>query len=164
MRIGITGSRDINGSVGDKIRDALVRNEADEYVFGGAPGVDTIALNLVCNMCPVSKRMVIVPFSVKSIKDWEAREAIKACATDVIELNLDDEYIVDEKEPYRRRNEALVIGKTTFKTTVCPETNIIAHYGIDKLLAFWNGCARSGTYMTMNIAKKAGIPVEVINV
>ena len=34
----------------------------------------------------------------------------------------------------------------------------------DKMIAFWTGEEISGTYMTMNIAKKEGKPLEVIDI
>jgi len=35
----------------------------------------------------------------------------------------------------------------------------------DKLIAFWNGHKQySGTYMTINIAKKMGVPITIINI
>lgn len=145
MKVAISGVRDISPHdlpVIEGIVSDILFEKPEEIFFGGARGVDTVALAAACAILQGSrppKLTVIVP---KRLKDqpFEAQEWIKECADEVIELKAARLDI----EAYRRRNMELIRRA-------------------DGLVAFWDGRS-GGTGMTIELAHEAGIPVEVIEI
>lgn len=134
MKYGFTGSR--KGIELTKIKEVLDRFNLTKY--------DTIITGACVGIdAQVSKlakeyecnQLVIVPFD-QSKTDKSVFENI-GVNDGVIYLTIGTDY--------RDRNELIVKNS-------------------DKLIAFWDGNKRSGTWMTMNIAKRKGIPMEIIRI
>tara|TARA_Y100000310_G_C20571682_1_gene758371 strand:+ start:196 stop:669 length:474 start_codon:yes stop_codon:yes gene_type:complete len=116
-------------------------SKVEKIYFGGAEGVDTemlVRCGKLKNVVPYKKKLIaIVPNTIKDQPEF-AQKAIEEYADSVIELKnpitQDDGY-----KSYRRRNEELV--------KKC-----------DELYAFpaKKSHNRSGTWMTIRIAQKAG--------
>lgn len=145
MNIAVSGIRDLSPHdlpVIEGVISDIIFERPEELFFGGARGTDTVALASACatleGLRP-PKLTVVVPRRLKD-QPLEAQEWARECADEIIELKsprLDT-------EAYRRRNQALIRRA-------------------DGLVAFWNGRS-GGTGMTIDLARKTGIPVEIIKV
>jgi hypothetical protein len=145
MRIAVSGVRDLSPHdlpVIEGIISDIIFEGPEELLFGGARGTDTVALASACatlgGIRP-PRLTVIVPRRLKD-QPLEAQEWARECADEIIEIKsprLDT-------EAYRRRNQALIRRA-------------------DGLVAFWDGHS-GGTGMTIDLAGKAGIPVEIIEI
>ena len=111
---------------------------ADEIRFGGAIGVDTMALDAVCG-APEASLVVYVPFTV-SQQPKAAQRVIRECADRVVELGLRR-----SKRAYLDRNRAMLEG---------------AH----RLLAFTDGRDTGGTAWTVREAERLGLDVILVPV
>lgn len=111
----------------------------DELRFGGAIGVDTIALRAACGDDESAYRQVIVPFEVVD-QPAEAAKTIQDCADEIIEMHL-----LRSREAFLRRNDRLLEGA-------------------DRLLAFTDGRTSGGTWYTIQSAIKRGLDVVIVPV
>jgi uncharacterized phage-like protein YoqJ len=145
MNIAVSGVRDLSPydlPVIEGVISDVIFEGPEELLFGGARGTDTVALASACTTLEGKrppKLTVIVPRCLKD-QPLEAQEWARKCADEIIEIKSPQL----DTEAYRRRNQALV-NKA------------------DRLVAFWDGQS-SGTGMTIDLARKAGIPVEIIKV
>lgn len=144
----ITANRNLTNS--DKRRiwkymAKVVRNPKVEVIyFGGARGGDTWALRAARKQRQGNKPklVVVVPYKLKEQPRETWHESTRA--DDLVELR-NEVSAKDGFAAYRKRN-----------------TFMVQQEGVGKVVAFWNGDARSGTAMTLNIAKKMGLSVRVI--
>ncbi len=143
LTTSITGnrhpSRSDNIIISRVMKDVVLQSK--KIIFGGAIGVDTVALESAIKWRhflnkPV-RLIVIVPNTLSSQprETWVTSHK----ADRIIELGNDG------PNRFRIRNTAMVRRS-------------------DVLVAFWNGQKRSGTYMTMNIARRMKKPVKVIRI
>lgn len=136
--VAVTGHRAITAADAEVV-DAEVRRMLDEgvtrWVFGGARGVDTVAL--LAAWGPGRECTVIVPGTVAQ-QPPEAREAIRERADHVVELRGN----LASREVYHRRNEALVAAAS-------------------EVLGFSDG-GPSGTRQCMETAREQRRPVRVV--
>jgi hypothetical protein len=153
MIVAITGSRSVTAADAahvERIVEALVYEvRPAEIIFGGATGVDTIALASAQHhrshhggtvRAHRSRLVVIVP-DVVAVQPHEAREAIRLYADEVVELRQritrDDGWAA-----YHARNHAMCDRAT-------------------HVLGFWNGDPRSGTGACLAYAARIGRPLWV---
>jgi len=147
MRVAVTGTRTMNARVENSIRLVIPLIACDDAVeemrFGGAIGSDTLALKVAGDyLRTIGKSTdlsVFLPWAVAS-QPIEAQEVIEEYATIIVE-----NCGLGKEHPWRARNEAMILG-------------IHDKPRVDSLVAFWEGNkVRSGTYMTINIARSNGI-------
>lgn len=139
MIVAISGIRNLVGESYITVEET-VRKEAAKVAamrFGGAIGVDTVALAAVCEL-PLHKT-VIVPYRLVD-QPRAAATVVRRCADEILELHLPR-----SREAYLRRNDALLEGA-------------------DRLLAFSDGRETGGTYYTIKAAKARGLEVVVVPV
>lgn len=113
----------------------------DTIVTGACTGLDSQISHLVKRDYPFVKQKIVVPYDRKYV------DVTTFANGTVIEM--------PEGTSYRNRNEKMVslVG-------YC-----INESGIKEgMIAFWNGNKRSGTYMTMNIARRQGKLFKVVDV
>jgi hypothetical protein len=153
MIVAITGSRSVTAADAahvERIVEALVYDvRPHEIIFGGAVGVDTIALRAAQHhrshrggtvRAHHSRLVVIVPYVVAA-QPHEARDAIRLYANEVVEMrNPITGY--DNFYAYHARNREMV--------------NRATH-----VLGFWNGDPRSGTGACLAYAARIGRPLWV---
>lgn len=146
MIVAVSGIRDV-GEAWVPVVEEAARRTADlvvqsfgrrEMRFGGAIGVDTIALQAV-GLVEGLSRVVYVPFTVGD-QPRAARRAIDLWATTVVELELRR-----QKRSYLKRNLAMLDGA-------------------DRLLAFSDGRTTGGTAFTVDQAKRRGHDVGLVHV
>jgi hypothetical protein len=124
----------------EKLSADPMASDRDVWRSGCAFGVDTIAARqaIVIGVLGVELYVPAAPHNEKLVKELDGRASrIYRCG--------------NGKEPYRRRNEIMTKGSL----------------GVDKadlLVAFLKSDTfyRSGEWMTVNIAKRVGVPVEMI--
>jgi predicted Rossmann fold nucleotide-binding protein DprA/Smf involved in DNA uptake len=135
----ISGIRDLAESSYADVELAMLEEAATarELHFGGAIGVDTVALAAVCGVA--IPRVVYVPFDVDS-QPRGAAEVIRRCATAIHELRLRQGV-----NPYMQRNIAMCATAT-------------------RLLAFTDGRQSGGTWNTIQYAKRRGLDVTIVQV
>lgn len=146
-KIAVTGSRDLGPKGRQRVRRAVGRVVEIErpgvMLFGGARGVDTEALVAAHRtrrkLGRRSPRLVVVVPGRVEDQPRDARDAIRACADEVVELGLPTRF----PSSYHRRNQALVEGA-------------------DALLAFPLARDTRGTYHTVGLARRKRIPVDVV--
>lgn len=146
--IGITGHRDIGEGKAWDVRAKMceiVEATPKTMIFGGARGVDTIALEWAHYYREAVKSktpslIVIVPGKVKDQPTYAAK-IIRKCADGIIEMGLD----MANPKSYRERNERIV-GMA------------------DLVVAFWNGIARGGTWHCKQTAQSSGVEVEEVRI
>jgi len=131
--IAITGHRDYPDPA--SFYRGLDNLRAREYVFGGARGADTDALNYLARTQPNAKLTVVVPNRVMD-QPYKARAAIKLHASKVIELRNTG------FNRYQIRNEYMV--------------NRANH-----TRAFYDFRGRGGTYNTMQYCRLNRKPFDV---
>jgi len=132
-KFGMTGTRTVTPLLDDAIT-AWIRSLPDNAIVyhGACEGADA----LVAKKAKESGLYVIavVPYNRKAV-DWES---IKNS-----DVRINAPKGSEGKNDYRVRNELIVSS-------------------VDKMHAFWTGKTRySGTYMTINIAKKSNVPVTI---
>ena len=143
MIIAITGHRDLHDS-SIPIVERKIAHEAPtatEIRFGGAIGVDTVALESCCYLRQEKwpELIVIVPYRVAD-QPKAARATIETCADEVVELDLPR-----GRQASLRRNDELLDGA-------------------DRLIAFTDGRTTGGTRYTIQKARELGIEVEIVEV
>ncbi len=153
MIVAITGGRNISvadaGHVELIVEQLVYEVQPREVIFGGARGVDTVALAAAQHhrshrggtvRAHHSRLVVIVP-DVVAAQPHEAREAIRLYADEVVELRQritrDDGWAA-----YHARNRTMVDRAT-------------------HVLGFWNGDPRSGTGACLAYAARIGRPLWV---
>lgn len=152
LSIAITGNRHPASSdhllIKSTINKIMSDKKVAEVIFGGAQGVDTVALLCALlfkeknpyNIIP--KLTVIIPCTMEE-QPSSTREVTES-ADEIVELchkiTSSDGY-----NAYRARNEVMVDRA-------------------DRIVAFWDGEARSGTFMTINLAKQKKKPFEIIDI
>jgi len=114
----------------------------EEIRFGGALGIDSIALEAAGLSSRDIPLLVFVPFKIGDQPSL-AEDCIRQFGTIVYE-----DLGADEPEPFPGR-----------KTAIVPRLPHLEIGPVDRVDAFWKGQTRSGTYMTMNIAKNSSIEV-----
>mgnify|MGYP001947180314 CR=1 FL=1 len=151
MNITITGHRKINHSavqiINFKMKELVENPEIETIYFGGAKGTDTEALLCALSWRDELKRknlrlIAVVPDTLKN-QPKETHE-ISKMADEIIELK-----------------------NTIMKENKFESFKIRNHYMVDrsdKVVAFWNGQYKSGTYSAMNYARKNKKYVEEIRV
>lgn len=131
--IAITGHRDYPDP--GALYKGLDKLRAREYVFGGARGVDSRALEHIAKTQPGAVRTVVVPNRVAD-QPAAARLMIRRHATNVVEL----------RNPglgrYRLRNEYMVRRSTHVR-------------------AFYDFRGRGGTFNTINYSRRIGKSFDV---
>ena len=126
----------------------LIRDGVSEFYAGGQKGIDTLAALLVLNIeeefGTTANLNLVLPYenmqSGFSLLQMDNIERIKQKANAIIILN--DEYTTS---CYRERNKYM-IDKSDYLIAVCMEKS-----------------SRSGTKMTINMAKKIGLEIIKIN-
>jgi uncharacterized phage-like protein YoqJ len=145
MKFAITGSRNFNDY--NQVKQALEqhifsRDDVDEIIFGGARGVDTVALRCASELKKQLNKAVtltvIVPFRIDD-QPKEAIKAIQECADKVVELGLPR-----SKFGFLKRNKKMVESA-------------------DRVLAFWDG-KDGGTGNTIDLAKKLKKEVTIVRI
>lgn len=116
--------------------------EGTEFSTGCASGWDVSVALAALRALPDAKHRVIIPaasYDELSVGIWTTLAVEVGCRTEVLRMPL-------TPEPYRRRNEMLV--------AYC-----------DVLVAAVHGTTfyRSGEFMTVNIARRAGVPVQFVD-
>jgi hypothetical protein len=132
-RYGFTGSRYVAPEHHSFI-DLVLENYLDgsEYTTGAQAGIDTFVLRRLAPKLSEAHHRVIVPSAPHL-------ERYLAMADEVI-------YLPPSREPYRDRNEKILeYTDVLIALPLHPEEEQ----------------PRSGTWMTIRMAKKAGIPVEI---
>jgi len=133
--------RDILGFTGSShlglqpTQDRLILNlyrlaeevKPSRVVTGACVGVDTFVYEFFNKFYPDIPQTVVFPADRKAVGLTE--DGVRAAGHTVV--------VMPDGTSYRQRNKKIV------------ELS-------DKLAAFWTGQTRSGTFMTMNIARKAG--------
>lgn len=134
----VTGHRHMTNR---KIIAAAVRScaralgEPHGWVFGGALGVDTIALEEVTRAGVAAHTIVVLPNTLAHAP-VASRAAIEACRPTIIELHMDP----SNRASYLRRNDYML--------------DMSRH-----VLAFYDGDPRSGTGYTVRRAEQLGLNV-----
>lgn len=154
MIVAITGNRDVTDAdrvtITRVMRDLVYVVRPAEIIFGGARGVDTLALIEAQHrrshggrtvLTHSSRLVVIVPDTVAA-QPHEARDAIRRYADEVIERRHPISRRWDNFASYRRRNEAMVSRAT-------------------HVLGFWSSDTHSGTYACLCYAQRIGREVWV---
>ena len=120
---------------------AVEAPHATEIRFGGAIGVDTVALEACCYLRSKvwPELVVIVPYRVED-QPLAARKVIETCADEVIELDLPR-----IGRSALQRNDALLDGA-------------------NRLIAFTDGRTKGGTWYTIERARDLEIEVEIVEV
>jgi len=148
--VAFTGIRDIDPSMQDEVEMAVLDTidaGATELRFGGALGLDTMALEAAWRMDSLRAsavrhipRVVYVPFDVDA-QPKVARDAIRECASSVVEIGLKRGL----RNAYLIRNDRMIEDA-------------------DLVVGFTDGRTAGGTAYTMAKARSAGIDVVTIQV
>lgn len=138
----ISGIRDLapqsHADVEIAVADAVV--DADEMRFGGALGVDTVALVAAREAADVETALRVFVPGLLAAQPRTAIQAIKACADEVVELGMRP-----TRDSYLRRNDAMLKGAS-------------------RLWAFTDGRTTGGTAYTIERALATGVKVETVQV
>lgn len=156
MIVTVTGIRDLARSSYAVVADAVVRELADdaaEMRFGGARGLDTVALQAAweyyrggsCNC----RFVVVVPFSLGQ-QPREARDLVRGMLWQH-DLELVELHLPWSKIAYHGRNVAMVDG--SFRRPM---------RRADRVLAFSDGRQHGGTWQCREHARSVGC--EVVDV
>jgi predicted Rossmann fold nucleotide-binding protein DprA/Smf involved in DNA uptake len=140
-RVAITGIRDLSSADTVLVEEAmgrLLEEHRTEIRFGGARGVDTVALVAAGQKAVLGVTLtVIVPGTVVQ-QPVAAQKAIRQYAHKIEEMKLP----LSDKSSYQRRNIAMIAKA-------------------DGILAFWHGWP-GGTANCILSARKIKLPVEVV--
>jgi len=134
--IAITGHRDYGDPAA--LYRGLDQLRANEYLFGGARGTDTDALNYLARTQPGVHRHVVVPNRIVDQPEL-ARRAIGLHADQVTELRNTG------PNRYQIRNQYMVNRSTHVR-------------------AFYDGRGKGGTYNTIRYAERTGKTVSVTEI
>lgn len=146
----VTGARDI--SPADVLSVQMVvaqaaRDGALGFVFGGARGVDTVALH-AAHHAGARRLVVIVPGTVQQ-QPLEAQKAIQALASEVIAMGLP----LDRPRSFQQRNEHML---TTGMLRDPNESPLVLAFPLAQTL-------KGGTRNCMLAARSRGLEVEAID-
>jgi hypothetical protein len=140
----VSGIRDLARSshhtVEHVVHEELQRRDLAVLRFGGALGVDTVALLAAAEARPSVALEVFVPWTISS-QPVASREAIQRSGARVVELRLADR----TKAAFLRRNDSMLNGA-------------------DRLLAFTDGRTTGGTHYTICGANLRRLDVRTIRV
>jgi predicted Rossmann fold nucleotide-binding protein DprA/Smf involved in DNA uptake len=147
-RVAVTGNRGTTARdravVRETMRALVAAPGISEIWFGGALGADTMALEAALELRRGARpRLIVVLPDTLAAQPRETRAASER-ADERIELGHPIR-AEDRWRAYHERNRYLVEHAT-------------------QLIAFWNGEPRSGTAATIGLARKRGMPVEVVEV
>jgi hypothetical protein len=131
--IGITANRDYSDRAG--LYRGLDRLQARGYLFGGARGGDSDALEYIAKTQPGSQRTVVVPNRLGN-QPVAAQQTTARYATEVIELKNSG------SDRYQIRNRYIVDHSS-------------------RMAAFTDGRKSGGTFNTIEYAKTQGRPVQI---
>ena len=135
----VTGHRAISEADADVVRRTIAAEPAGVWIFGGALGVDTVALR-AAREAGLSWLEVIVPGTVAQ-QPPEARRAIEECADDVTEMRAGN---LRDARAYHERDRMMC-------------------HRASRVLAFLDGRRESsGTRVTAEYARWQGRPVTVV--
>jgi DNA polymerase III epsilon subunit-like protein len=137
--VAVTGHRYITAEDGATVARVVAEYPACKWVFGGAIGVDTVALR-EARKAGLSWLEVIVPGTVAQ-QPPEARRAIEECADSVVEMRARN---LRDSAAFMDRNKAMV-------------------HAASEVLAFTDG-GPSGTRNAMEYARFQARPVRVVGV
>lgn len=131
MKLGFTGSQSLlevrRADLENALQELLSRYSIDEIVTGACIGYDAAIQMWFAKNFPNISRTVIVPANRSKVDN--------ACLTDAAARIIK----MPANTSYRDRNQQIVMHS-------------------DRVASFWTGKrAYSGTYMTMNIARRTGI-------
>lgn len=120
-------------------------NAAKTMVFGGALGVDTVAIDAATIASPKGppRRVLIVPFKLKDQPTEAQKKAL--FAHEIVELDLRRSVYA-----YLRRNDAML------KRAEGAASSLV--------IGFTDGREEGGTYYTIDRARRLGLPVEEVQV
>ena len=140
MKWGFTGSqRGTSDKVILKLLKSLKLTSKDTLVTGACIGLDAQIAILAAKHYPKVPQLIIYPGPKYKVDKRLSHLKMNFGAENV-------KYIfMKVNTTYRMRNERLVEES-------------------DKIIAFWTGVKRSGTYMTMNIAKKVNKLEKVVRI
>ena len=140
--IAITGHRAIaqeSEQAGRRAMAEVLAGAPAEIRFGGALGVDTLALAAAFELrLPGTRLVVYAPATITDLPR-SAREVAERCADHFVELEGDPSH----RLTYLARNDAMLDGA-------------------DSLLAFWDGTRAGGTWYTVREAREQGLDVKVV--
>jgi hypothetical protein len=142
MRYAFTGPSKLAEADRKSVRETLQALARDRpapthITTGGARGVDVLVAELALGLWPFAKHRVIVP---DAPYDREAVAWLEISGAEIVRAPT----AVSPAGAYRIRNEAMLVPHD--------DTTLFAFL---RSLDFY----RSGEWMTVNIAKKAGLPV-----
>ena len=137
--VAVTGHRHITREDEATVERAVAEYPACKWVFGGAIGVDTVALR-EARKAGLSWLEVIVPGTVAQ-QPPEARRAIEECADSVVEMRARN---LRDSAAFMDRNKAMV-------------------HAASEVLAFTDG-GPSGTRNAMEYARFQARPVRVVGI
>jgi predicted amidophosphoribosyltransferase len=141
VRIAITGIRDLARrsypTVEIAILEALAVPGLTTLYFGGALGVDSVALEAAGPYAHAVDLVVVVPFTVDK-QPREAQWVIETWADKIVELKQ-----AFSKSAYLRRNDEMVRRA-------------------DRVLAFTDGHDSGGTAYTIRKAEALGKPIDIV--
>lgn len=137
--VAVTGHRAITAADAEVVERTVAEYPLCEWVFGGAVGVDTVALRAARAAASVAWLEVIVPGAIAQ-QPREARAAIEECADAVTELRGN----LATPQAYHARNLALVAAAS-------------------EVLVFTDGLP-SGTRQCAETAREQGRPVRVVEI
>lgn len=145
-RIAITGHRlltDAHAKVIKQVMHNIVSEKVSHIYFGGAVGADSLALTCAYDEITgkgcLTRLIVVVPDTVD--KQQQEAQQYYGLAHEVIELK-NPITALDGYLSYRKRNTYMVDNS-------------------DRLIAFYNGDKRTGTYQTIRYADRVGKPVVI---
>jgi len=153
VRVAVTGSRGFRQGEQEFARDLMRAflselDDVTEFRTGAQWGVDTVAAELGLTLYPEALHVVFVPaaeHNVGVVEEVEnAGRAGLVRATSVVRLTPDAS--ANRSKAYRARNEAMLDGADL--VVAFPSTKQEQN--------------RSGTWMTVRIARKAGLGVAVV--
>lgn len=138
MRYAFTGPSFVTDSDRNRVGQALLALEVPTHVTtGGASGVDVLVAELALALWPRAKHRIVVP---GARYDHERVAQLAKYGAEVVHAPSG----ATPAAAYRLRNEAMLLPHD--------DTTLIAFL---RSLDFY----RSGEWMTVNIATKAGLPV-----
>jgi hypothetical protein len=146
MIITYSGIRDISEDSYNTIYQQVasdLSNGATELRFGGALGVDTVALEAAYRYNVDAKLRVFVPWKLRD-QPAEARRTVQLCADEVVELQLPR-----VRWAPLERNVAMLLGRGARS---------------DRLVAFKDDRCEGGTFRTIERANQEHIACQVVPV
>lgn len=151
MRIGFTGTRNVPDACVQRVQDfvgdhSIIVADELEFTTGGCVGFDALAAQWLVDNTPWSTHRVVVPANESQV-DQRVVTIIANCAKFAPSA-----YLVERMPPgtsYRDRNIRILEHSD--------ELVAVAEYPEDA-----GRSRRSGTWMTVRLARKRGIPVHLL--